>query len=245
MLRALEFSDREHQILCEELKHFYTAVTRARVRVVIYDSDERKRAPMFHFLLSAGLVEAVSLFAAPEGATLLGSTREGVSAEQQAREWQQQGITLRERGLFALAARCFEQSGDAAAGLEAQAREARVLAMRASSEERRRLSLQAAGLFLQSLESLRTRQHAGRDEQVRDGGAGGGGGGGGGGVASDGGAAVRCDAQRFFEGFWNEAGNAEVRRSGTNAVYGETIDVDAISSFGINSEKSNIYSESI
>lgn len=58
-------------------------------------------------------------------------------------------------------------------------------------------------------------------------------------------AAVRCDAQRFFEGFWNEAGNAEVRRSGTNAVYGETIDVDAISSFGINSEKSNIYSESI
>jgi hypothetical protein len=56
---------------------------------------------------------------------------------------------------------------------------------------------------------------------------------------------VRCDAQRFFEGFWNEAGNAEVRRSGTNAVYGETIDVDAISSFGINSEKSNIYSESI
>lgn len=33
MLRALEFSDREHQILCDELKHLYTAVTRARGRL--------------------------------------------------------------------------------------------------------------------------------------------------------------------------------------------------------------------
>jgi len=227
MLRALEFSDREHQILCEELKHLYTAVTRARVRVVIYDSDERKRAPMFHFLLSAGLVEAVSLFAAPEGATLLGSAREGVSAEQQAREWQQQGITLRERGLFALAARCFEQSGDAAARLEAQARDARVLAMRASSEERRRLSLQAAGLFLQSLESLRTRQHAGRDEQERDAGAGGGGGGG----------AVAPPPPPPPPPLPSDGG--------ANTLCGETIDMNAICSFGRNSEKSHIYSESI
>ena len=33
MLRTLEFSDREHQILAEELKHLDTAVTRARVHV--------------------------------------------------------------------------------------------------------------------------------------------------------------------------------------------------------------------
>ena len=37
MLRPLEFSERAHQIMCEELKHLYTAITRARCRGVIYD----------------------------------------------------------------------------------------------------------------------------------------------------------------------------------------------------------------
>ena len=37
------------------------------------------------------------------------------------------GMTLRDRGLYALAARCFEQSGDAAARFDALARDARVL----------------------------------------------------------------------------------------------------------------------
>ena len=41
MLRPLEFSERDHQILCEELKTLYTAITRARVRLVFYDSDAR------------------------------------------------------------------------------------------------------------------------------------------------------------------------------------------------------------
>ncbi len=49
---------------------------------------------MFHFLLSAGLVDSVSLFGAGEGANLLGSAREDVDAAQQAREWQQQGLII-------------------------------------------------------------------------------------------------------------------------------------------------------
>ena len=50
MLRPLEFNEQAHQILCSELKHLYTAVTRARVRVVIYDEDQAKRAPLFYYL---------------------------------------------------------------------------------------------------------------------------------------------------------------------------------------------------
>ena len=46
----------------------------------------------------------------------------------QAQEWHQQGSTLRERRLYALAAKCFEQAGDRAAQLEAQARQQRQLA---------------------------------------------------------------------------------------------------------------------
>jgi len=81
------------------------------------------------------------------------------------------GMTLRDRGLYALAARCFEQSGDAAARFDALARDARVLAVRASGEERRRLSLQAAGLFLQSLESLGSRWTAGSAVHAQEAGA--------------------------------------------------------------------------
>jgi superfamily I DNA/RNA helicase len=113
MLRALEFEEREHQILCEELKHLYTAVTRARVRLVFYDSDLRKRAPMFHLLQSSGLVDTLSLFAPDSPADLLGHAHDGAGSAgsaQRAQEWREQGITLRDRGLYQLAAKCFLQA---------------------------------------------------------------------------------------------------------------------------------------
>jgi len=121
MLRALEFEEREHQILCEELKHLYTAVTRARVRLVFYDSDLRKRAPMFHLLQSSGLVDTLSLFAPDSPADLLGHARDeagSAGSAQRAQEWREQGITLRDRGLYQLAAKCFLQARDTAAHLE-------------------------------------------------------------------------------------------------------------------------------
>ena len=51
MLRTLEFDEQAHQILCSELKHLYTAITRARVRVIIYDEDAACRAPLFYLSL--------------------------------------------------------------------------------------------------------------------------------------------------------------------------------------------------
>ena len=50
MLRPLkEFNEQEHHIMCSELKQLYTAITRARVRVVIYDEDPVARAPLFYY----------------------------------------------------------------------------------------------------------------------------------------------------------------------------------------------------
>ena len=141
MLRPLAFSDRDHQILCEELKTLYTAVTRARVRVVFYDSDERKRAPMFHVLRSSGLVDSISLFSAAGGPDGLfsGASAGALGAQVRAQQWRQQGVTLRERGLYELAAKCFLQSGDAAARLEVMGQQARRLALRESGRERRQV----------------------------------------------------------------------------------------------------------
>ena len=45
----------------EELKQLYTAFTRARVSLFMYDSDEKKRLPMFHTLLTRRLAKKLSM----------------------------------------------------------------------------------------------------------------------------------------------------------------------------------------
>ena len=111
MLRPLEFNEQAHQILCSELKYLYTAVTRARVRVVIYDQDQAKRAPLFYYLEKRQLCNATSV---------LGQTSpQGLAVESSAEEWQVQGKNLLQRGMFDLAAKCFSKSGDVRAEHEA------------------------------------------------------------------------------------------------------------------------------
>ena len=47
-------------LLCEELKHLYTALTRAKNNVVVFDSDVAKRAPFFNYLRCLGMAQYVS-----------------------------------------------------------------------------------------------------------------------------------------------------------------------------------------
>ena len=47
-------------LLCEELKHLYTALTRAKNNVVVFDSNTAKRAPFFHYLRRLGMAQYVS-----------------------------------------------------------------------------------------------------------------------------------------------------------------------------------------
>lgn len=47
-------------LLCEELKHLYTALTRAKNNVVIFDSNTAKRAPFFNYLRRLGMAQYVS-----------------------------------------------------------------------------------------------------------------------------------------------------------------------------------------
>ena len=35
------FEDAKHRVLCEELKHLYTAITRAKKNLFIFDSSEQ------------------------------------------------------------------------------------------------------------------------------------------------------------------------------------------------------------
>lgn len=55
-LRALEFDTLKHKLLNSELKYLYTALTRARCNLWIYDEDKDKRAPMFSYFKARKLV---------------------------------------------------------------------------------------------------------------------------------------------------------------------------------------------
>ncbi|KAJ1459487.1 hypothetical protein M885DRAFT_60269 [Pelagophyceae sp. CCMP2097] len=57
--RCLDFDPDAHKLLESELKFLYTAVTRARVNVWIYD-DSAKREPAFEFFRRRGLAESVT-----------------------------------------------------------------------------------------------------------------------------------------------------------------------------------------
>ena len=59
--RPLTFDPNLHKILNSELKHLYTALTRAWVNVWIFDQDADKRAPMFEYFKARKLVKFVSM----------------------------------------------------------------------------------------------------------------------------------------------------------------------------------------
>jgi hypothetical protein len=58
-LRPLEFDPTAHVVLGEELKHLYTAITRAKSNVIFSDSSPTLRAPFYRLLRSLGLARAV------------------------------------------------------------------------------------------------------------------------------------------------------------------------------------------
>jgi hypothetical protein len=115
MLRSMDFNEQAHQILCCELKHLYTAITRARVRVIIYDQDAACRAPLFYYLTRRDLCETVSVL---EQAS---SSAKGFAVETSAEEWRAQGKNLLGHKMFQLAAKCFSKCGDVRLENEAKA----------------------------------------------------------------------------------------------------------------------------
>ena len=143
MLRTLNFDPHVHQILCEELKHLYTAITRARVKVVIYDQDEEKRAPMFHFLQRKELVQVISVLNQQGVCTSL-------AAQTKPEEWRSRGMNLRDTGMFQLAAMCFKNSGDEALEMEAHGEALAKQAITLKSKERQECFFNAGEMFFKA-----------------------------------------------------------------------------------------------
>lgn len=103
----LQFDAKLHRILLDELRHLYTAVTRARVNVWIYDENVEKRDALFRFLQAKDLVRVASKVTELHELKITDGMR--TSPE----EWLAQGNNLFRKGAFALAEFCFKKANEA------------------------------------------------------------------------------------------------------------------------------------
>ncbi|XP_013405370.1 TPR and ankyrin repeat-containing protein 1 [Lingula anatina] len=107
--RPLDFSPEKHKVLNSELKYLYTALTRARVNVWIFDQDEEKRAPMFEYFVRRKLMDVVE--------TRSDSSDDGLSSAMfactsTAEEWVKRGDYFYNHKLYQVAAKCYRRGGE-------------------------------------------------------------------------------------------------------------------------------------
>ena len=112
--RQLQFNESQHKSLNPELKYLYTAITRAKYNLWIYDSDKSKRLPMFDYWYRRHLIKAIkvsdideqdqlTLFASP-------STPE---------EWKLQGDYFKKKKLWDASTKCYHKANCVDLGSEA------------------------------------------------------------------------------------------------------------------------------
>jgi len=138
--REQAFDATEHSILLAELKHLYTAITRARCRVIVYDDDREKRAPMFELMERAGLMEVTSVNEE--------DTPGGFATQSSVAEWYEQGVVFEENKNFKQAAHCFGQAQDAEMQQKMLGYDARRNAQRSPTAEERQALMFDAGFHL-------------------------------------------------------------------------------------------------
>ncbi|XP_010072899.1 PREDICTED: TPR and ankyrin repeat-containing protein 1 [Pterocles gutturalis] len=101
------FNVEMYKMLNGELKQLYTAITRARVNLWIFDEDSDKRAPAFKYFIKREFVEVVK---ADEKKDLDDSMFVKTSTPE---EWIAQGDYYAKHQFWAVAAKCYQKGGAA------------------------------------------------------------------------------------------------------------------------------------
>ena len=148
--RPLEFNPDQHKILISEFKYLYTALTRARVNVWLFDESEEARAPMFEYFRKRGVVDVKQVQKTEDGMASL----EGMFAQKSGKEeWKKQGLFFYGKGLWKVASKCFAMADEDMWVKKCNAHEQAAKAAKLTSEdsEHRKVKLKfmkAADLFL-------------------------------------------------------------------------------------------------
>lgn len=146
--RPIEFDPDRHKILISEFKYLYTALTRARVNVWLFDEDEEARAPIFEYFKKREVVEVKRPYKTDDNRISL----EGMFAEKSTKEeWSSQGHFFFGKGLWKVASRCFTMADDEVMVMKCRAQMQAVKAESLRNDPRmhRIEFIKAADLFLQ------------------------------------------------------------------------------------------------
>ncbi|KAJ3181893.1 hypothetical protein HDU85_003409 [Gaertneriomyces sp. JEL0708] len=96
-----KFDERKDYALCSDLKALYVAVTRAKCRLWIYDSDEARREILMNFWLRSNVF--VSYIKAQEASAPL-------ARRSSAEEWEERGTSFKEKEMWQQASICFKHA---------------------------------------------------------------------------------------------------------------------------------------
>ena len=147
--RSCQFDPDLNRSLNDELKRLYTAITRAKSNLWIYDSNQKLRSPMFDYWYKRNLVRVVET----QGKGTFDVVFAANSAPEQ---WKAQGDNLMEKGHFEQALHCYQRAGKEYEHLikkaDAYCLLQHALSLRANSKEDPMLWLQVAIKFLETAE---------------------------------------------------------------------------------------------
>ncbi|XP_064597504.1 TPR and ankyrin repeat-containing protein 1-like [Liolophura sinensis] len=140
--RPLAFNPMKHRVLCSEFKRLYTAITRARVNLWIYDEDEKSRASVFDYFKARCLVRTIT--------SAEDSERETFAQMSSSADWTWRGDKFMERHSYDMAIKCYQKAGDRAREHVAMAHAAsrRARGLQANPSKMREEFLTAAKLYL-------------------------------------------------------------------------------------------------
>ena len=151
----LKFEEMQHKSLCVELKFLYTAITRAKHKLWIYDSDEDcSWLPMFDYWQKRGLAKVISV---DDIGRLSKGDREVLFpvVEFKREDWKKQGDYFSEKRHWELAKQCYQRAGTEVSHLEKEAngyflvKQAEKAHGRKKKDTVQKLYLQAALAFLE------------------------------------------------------------------------------------------------
>ena len=140
--RSKQFDSTLHKSLNSELKYLYTAITRAKCNLWIYDSSKKNRTPMLHYWHRKGAVRIVAV----EGSDGQNFNL-GFASNSTPEQWSAQGDNFRKRHLWEQAILCYEKAGTQYQYLAKEARAYHYI--QEARQQKPQLFLNAALAFLE------------------------------------------------------------------------------------------------
>ncbi len=142
--RSRPFDPKLHKSLNAELKYLYTAITRTKCNLWIYDSNQNARLPIFDYWYKRNLVKVVRTGSPGD---IEGMYNIVFASNSTTEQWKAQGDNFRKKHLWEQAKLCYERSGPENEYLVKEAQAYQLV--KKSRLQKRSFHFEAALLFLE------------------------------------------------------------------------------------------------